>query len=250
MVKTLVISDVHGNAEALSAVLEQERDADSMVFLGDSVSPGPQPNETLTLLQGLSGISIAGNHDVEMLEREGLANWPAPWLAMYDWIFDVFDPAGYAYLRNMKPGGEYDVGGIGMCLQHGTLSGNVRHVLPDTPDEDLVRLSRGSDCPYVLFGHSHVQFRRTVGGQEFINPGSVGQNRCGKLLACYGVFEDGVFHHRQVEFDPGPWLEAMDRITTLDAHPDFREELKQRLLRGYGIGEREPWTRYARQGYF
>ena len=94
------------------------------------------------------------------------------------------------------------------------------------------------------------RFWRTVRGQEFINPGSVGQNRCGKLLACYGVFEDGIFHHRQVEFDPGPCLEAMDRITTLDAYPDFREQLKQRLLSGYGIGEREPWTRYAREGYF
>ena len=70
------------------------------------------------------------------------------------------------------------------------------------------------------------------------------------MLACYGVFEDGVFHHRQVEFDPGPWLEAVDGITTLDAYPDFREWLKQGLLRGYGIGEREPWTRYAREGYF
>lgn len=247
--KILVIADVHGNAEALASVLEKERDADSTVFLGDSVSPGPQPNETLALLQGLSGLSIAGNHDVEMLERESLAHWPAPWLAMYDWIFDVFDPAGYAYLRKLKPGGEYEVDGIGMYLQHGTLPGKVRHVLPDTPDEDLVRLSRGSDCPYVLFGHSHIQFRRTVGGQEFINPGSVGQNRCGKLLACYGVFEDGLFHHRQVEYDPGPWLEAMDGITTLDAYPDFREQMKQRLLSGYGIGEREPWTRYARQGY-
>ena len=131
-----------------------------------------------------------------------------------------------------------------------TLPGKARHALPDTPDETLVRLARGSDCPYVLFGHSHVQFRRTIDGQQFINPGSVGQNRCGKLLACYGVFEDGIFHHRQVEFDPGPWLEAVDRIPTLDAHPDFREWLKQGLLRGYGVGVREPWTRYARQGYF
>ncbi len=247
--KTLIISDVHGNAEALSAVLQTERDADSTVFLGDSVSPGPQPNETMALLQGLSGISIMGNHDVEMLEPARIANWPASWLALYEWIFDVFDPAGYEFLRNMQPGGEYEVDGIRMCLQHGTLPGKARHALPDTPDETLVRLARGSDCPYVLFGHSHVQFRRTVDGQEFINPGSVGQNRCGKLLACYGVFEDGVFHHRQVEFDPSPWLEAVDGITTLDAHPDFRDWLKQGLLRGYGIGEREPWTRYAREGY-
>lgn len=248
--KTLVISDIHGNAEALSAVLEKERDADTTVFLGDAVSPGPQPNETMALLQGLSGISIMGNHDAEMLEPERMAGWPAPWLAFYDWILDVFDPAGYGYLRDMQPGGEYEVDGIHMCLQHGTLPGKVRHALPDTPDETLVRVARDSDCRYVLFGHSHVQFRRMIEGQEFINPGSVGQNRCGKLLACYGVFEDGVFEHRHVEFDPAPWLSALDRISELDPYPDFRERLRQGMLHGYGLGEREPWTGYARQGYF
>ena len=49
----------------------------------------------MALLQGLSGIYIMGNHDVEMLEPERVANWPAQWLALYKWIFDVFDPAGY-----------------------------------------------------------------------------------------------------------------------------------------------------------
>ena len=39
--KVLVIADVHGNAEALRAVLARERDADATVFLGDAVSPGP-----------------------------------------------------------------------------------------------------------------------------------------------------------------------------------------------------------------
>ena len=50
--KILVIADVHGNAEALAAVLERERDADTTVFLGDTVLPGPQPNETIELLSG------------------------------------------------------------------------------------------------------------------------------------------------------------------------------------------------------
>ena len=248
--KILVISDVHGNAEALSAVLEKERDADTTVFLGDSILPGPQPNETLALLQGLSGISIMGNHDLELLEPDHAANAPAAWRAVLDWTLDVFDPAGYEYLRKLRAGGDYEVNGVRMCLRHGNLPGDLRRALPDSPREALVRLADGSDCPYVLFGHSHIQFRRTIGGQEFINPGSVGQNRCGHLLACYGVFEDGVFHHRQVGFDPDPWIEAVDRITPLDDHPDFREWLKQGLLSGYGVGEREPWTGYARQGYF
>ena len=136
-----------------------------------------------------------------------------------------------------------------MCLKHGIMPGKVRNALPDTPDESLLGLADGSDCPYVLFGHSHIQFRREVNGQQFINPGSVGQNRCGKQLACYGLFEDGEFRHCQVSYDQTPWLEAMDQISSLDEHPVFRQWLKDGLTDGYGVGESEPWTRYAAEGY-
>jgi putative phosphoesterase len=248
-VKILVIADVHGNAEALSAVLAKERDADTTVFLGDTVLPGPQPNETMELLRGLSGTLIQGNHDIEMLEPERLEHWPPNWLAFARWVLDTLEPSGYDFLRSLQPEGEYEVGGVRLFLHHGELADKPRQVLPDTPDERLVTLAGGSDAPLVLFGHSHVQFRRMIDGQEFINPGSVGQPRCGKRLACYGLIEDGVFRHSQAEYDPGLWLEAMDRIKPLDEFPDFREWLKQGLLSGYGIGENEPWTRYAAEGY-
>jgi len=249
-VKVLVIADIHGNAEALRSVLDKEQDADTVVFLGDSVSPGPQANETYKLLEGLGGTFILGNHDVEMLDPKLVAGWPANWRALNDWVYDNFDAAGFDFLRTLKPGGDYEAGGLQLCLQHGTVPGKLRHALPDTPEEDLTHVAQGSDYPVVLFGHSHVQFRRVVGGQEYINPGSVGQNRCGKLLACYGLFEDGIFRHCQVEYDPTRWLEAMDAVATLDEFPDFREWLKQGLLTGYGIGQNEPWTKYAEEGYF
>jgi putative phosphoesterase len=248
-VKILVIADVHGNAEALSAVLAQERDADTTVFLGDTVLPGPQPNKTMELLQGLTGTLIQGNHDIEMLEPERLEDWPPPWLAYARWVLDTLEPSGYDFIRNLQPEGEYEVGGVRLFLHHGELADKPRQVLPDTPDERLVTLAGGSDVPLVLFGHSHVQFRRAIDGQEFINPGSVGQPRCGKRLALYGLIEDGVFRHCQADYDPGPWLEALDRIAPLDEFPDFREWLKQGLQNGYGIGENEPWTRYAAEGY-
>ena len=247
--KVLVIADIHGNAEALRTVLDKERDADAAVFLGDAVSPGPQPNETAALLCDLDGTFIIGNHDSEMLDPSLVAGWPAQWRALHDWSVRTLDPAGFDLLRTFRAGGDFEVAGMRLCLQHGFVPGGARHVVPDTPDEDVAAVAQGSDCPRVFFGHSHVQFRRTVGGQEFINPGSVGQNRCGHILACYGLIEDGVFRHCQVEFDPAPWLRALDRIEPLDAHPDFREWLRRGLLTGYGIGENEPWTRFARQGY-
>lgn len=247
--KVLVISDIHGNAEALRAVLDRERDADTTIFLGDAVSPGPQANETAALLSELSGALILGNHDVEMLEPERVANWPAQWRALNDWVHGTFESDGFAFLRTLKDGGDFVIDGRSICLQHGTVPGKLRHALPDTSDDALATLAEGSDSPMVLFGHSHVQFQRTVDGKQFINPGSVGQPRCGSLLACYGVIEDGRFEHRHVGYDPSPWLAAMDRVRTLDAFPDFRAWLKEGLLTGYGIGKQAPWTKFAAAGY-
>jgi len=247
--KILVIADIHGNAEALSAVLEKERDADSTIFLGDAVLPGPQPNETIELLKGLSGTLIQGNHDIDMIVEGRFEGWPANWLALNEWVLGALEPSGYDFLRTLKPEGEYEVDGIRMFLKHGVLPDKPQQGLPDTPDERLAALAEGNDCPFVLFGHSHIQFRRTINDQEFINPGSVGQSRCGKRVACYGIFEDGEFQHHHVDYDPSPWLEAVEGIAELDPFPDFREWLKKGFIDGYGIGENEPWTRYAREGY-
>ncbi|MEM7017585.1 MAG: metallophosphoesterase family protein [Pseudomonadota bacterium] len=159
-----------------------------------SVLFGPQANETIALLTRLkAGTFIIGNHDVEVLEPEVFANWPEEWVALNNWIIEHLNADAYDLIRSLKPAGEYEEGGINMALHHGTIPGGLRHALPDTPDEQLLQLADGSDCPYVLFGHSHVQFSREINGQTFINPGSVGQPRCGKLLACYGVFEDGIY---------------------------------------------------------
>ena len=47
--KILLISDIHGNAEALRAVMQAEADADATIFLGDALLSGPQANETRKL---------------------------------------------------------------------------------------------------------------------------------------------------------------------------------------------------------
>jgi len=247
--KILVISDIHGNAEALAAILTKEQNVDSTVFLGDALLSGTQPKETIALMMRLSGILIRGPHDLDILEPERFAQWPEPWKAWNEWIIDRLDATDRDFLQALKPEGAYEIGGMQLYLTHGALEGKVRHVLPDAEDDHVAKLAAGNDGPIVLFGHSHIQFTRTIGEQQFINPGSVGQNRCGKLLACYGLLEDGIYRPCQAEYDPGPWVEALEGIDALDSHPDFREWVKQGLLSGYGIGKQEPWTRFSEEGY-
>jgi protein phosphatase len=249
-VKVLIIGDIHGNAEALRAVMEAEKDADHTVFLGDALLSGPQANETAELLGEMKlDISIMGNHDEEVFDHSLFAHWPEEWVALNEWIIERLDSAATAPLRDYLPAGRYEIGGLDMFLHHGELAKPTPAALPNAPDETFHAMDGDSDCPLVMFGHTHVQFTRRIGDKTYINPGSVGQPRCGKLHACYGVLVDGNYEPRQVSYDPAPWLDALGRIEVLDGYPVFQQWLKDGLLNGYGIGEREPWTRFAAEGF-
>ena len=58
-----IISDVHGNLDALEAVLSDAADVDQVWCLGDVVGYGPQPNECVALLRAREALCVAGNHD-------------------------------------------------------------------------------------------------------------------------------------------------------------------------------------------
>lgn len=68
----LIMSDVHGNLEALEAVLEDSQKAwqsnagkyDKVIFLGDSVGYGPNPAEVLRKIRVISDVVLIGNHDI------------------------------------------------------------------------------------------------------------------------------------------------------------------------------------------
>ncbi len=139
--KILVIADIHGNAEGLRAVLDAESDADTTVFLGDAVSPGPQANETVALLEDLTGTFIIGNHDLEMLEPERTADWPEDWKAYNDWVVESFETKGFEFLRNLQPNGDYTIGDLDLHLHHGEFADRPHSATPDTSDDRLLELA-------------------------------------------------------------------------------------------------------------
>ena len=56
--KILIISDIHGNAEALKAIISKETPVDHSIFLGDALLSGPQANETMDLIDAANDDSL------------------------------------------------------------------------------------------------------------------------------------------------------------------------------------------------
>ena len=62
--RVLIISDIHGNLEALQRVLEIAEGVDSIWVLGDTVGYGPNPSECLSIVREKAEVILCGNHDM------------------------------------------------------------------------------------------------------------------------------------------------------------------------------------------
>ena len=61
--RALILSDIHGNLEALTAVLAAAEPYDALWNLGDMVGYGGSPNEVIDLMREKAQINVRGNHD-------------------------------------------------------------------------------------------------------------------------------------------------------------------------------------------
>ena len=68
--RVAVISDIHGNAHALQAVLRAiaEEEPDAVWCLGDTVGYGARPNECCSIVRDAADVCLAGNHDLLALD--------------------------------------------------------------------------------------------------------------------------------------------------------------------------------------
>ena len=191
--------DVHGNLPALEAVLgDAERaGADRFVLGGDYALFGAWPVETLERLRGLDARWIRGNG-----ERWTAAPTEAP--------DDPSVQEAVTACRSLL--GETVVAELAALPEqladrdtrycHGSPRSDVRSFLPE-PTEDEDELLEGVGERRLVFGHTHLPFRRrSSGGVELVNPGSVGMPLDGDHRAAYAVVhDDGRVEHRRVPYD-------------------------------------------------
>jgi predicted phosphodiesterase len=220
--KTLIFADVHSNLAALEAMLAAEGDWDDLIFLGDAVLGGPQPEEVVQRLAELDGLFLMGNHDAEMLVKgpeQDSEDRPANW---GPWTRSQLSDASRAFLSTFRKTCAIEHQGLTLRLHHGDFPPPVDDRLwPDDPEEFFLDLARRFPEPIILFAHCHIQFRRQVGSTTFINPGGLGQPRLSEPLACYAVLIDGRFDLRGVPYDVEQTCRAVD-AAPLD--PGFQAE--------------------------
>jgi predicted phosphodiesterase len=176
-----LISDMHGNAVGLDAVLaEFEREpVDQIVALGDVAQGGAQPAGVVDRLRVLGCRCVFGNSDEFLLTLEADVTGEEldeeareRLLRRGEWSREQLGPERLELLRSFEPVVAVDVDGERLVCCHATPESNIEVVLPETPRDRVATLV--GDAAAVVGGHVHLQWLRRLGVRFWACAGSVG----------------------------------------------------------------------------
>ncbi len=238
-----ILSDIHGNLEALRAVLDDIRrhNVEAIYCLGDVVGYGPEPRACLDLALDFN-VTLLGNHDQGRCSTlKASPPWPCAIFWTREQLENRTDPREQRERRweflAERPRTHHD--------QHGLfVHGSARNPLNEYVFPEDVYNQRKMERLFILVqrccfqGHTHVPgiFLELSAGDryDFLSPeetdhayplngrkllcnvGSVGQPRDGDWRACYVLLDGDTIHYRRVEYDVEATVRKIHAESELD----------------------------------
>ena len=218
----LILSDIHGNWEALEAVLAQAGSGyDCIVCCGDVVGYGANPDAVTEWVRGHVSHIVRGNHDKACAGLEDLEWFNPIARSSAVWTQGTMKAENIGYLHSLAKGPERI---DGFQIVHGSPLDEDEYVVSE---QDVAQVAPYLDASLSFFGHTHLQggFLCHRNGVKrlsnidkdadvsvlvlepdvsyLINPGSVGQPRDGDPRAAYAIYEPAarLVTLRRAEYD-------------------------------------------------
>lgn len=231
--KIAVISDIHGNMEALEAVMNDvsKKACNKIFVLGDYAMAGPEPNSvveyfmkrkdnpTFKMIQGNTDLMIADYND----ELYSNLKEKAPIMAeALKNDVEILNPLEKQFLKELPIQLEVIEGGVKFLLVHGSPRKNNEDILPDTPIEEVEKMLQNVDADVILCGHTHIPCGfQTSTRQTVVNAGSIGRPFTPEPKSCYLIItaENGkcLFEHQFVEYDKQKASDKLNKRTFIGA---------------------------------
>ena len=241
--KIAVLSDIHGNMQALEAVLVDIRanNCDKVFCLGDLAMAGPEPQKVIdfvkkqtdwTVIQGNTDKMIA-DFTQEILKNTEKA-FPVMGHALADDVLFLSDDAKN-FLKNLPPQKELNIDGVKVLFVHGSPRRNNEDILPDMSLEKVEEIIESTDADLIFCGHTHIPAGyQTSKKQTVVNVGSIGRPMTFDAKSCYCIaeFNKGEFsiEHRLLDYDREKAAEIMqsrafdgaEKLAQMILHPTSR----------------------------
>lgn len=215
--KIAVISDIHGNLEALDAVMNdiEEQGCEKIFVLGDYAMAGPEPGITVDwffkkqfepnfkMIQGNTDLMIA--EYTEELYQTIKAKAPVMAEALKD-DATILNSIQKDFLRNLPLQLELEEEGVKILLVHGSPRKNNEDISPNLSIEDVEKMLENVNADIILCGHTHLPCGyQTSKKQTVVNVGSIGRPFTSEPKSCYLkltiINGQCLFEHRFVDYD-------------------------------------------------
>lgn len=240
MTRIAIMSDVHGNLEALTQVLAdlQLQETEAAYCLGDMIGYGPQPQECVDLLRERGVQCLMGNHEQGLINIYYLGQFNQPAADALRQTREMITEETYQWLVTRPKAIQV----YGCRMVHGLPPDSVSEYLYKFKGNMGAVFSRyGEEICFV--GHTHALMRFTWQGGEserfplpqgdtglapgmrhLVNIGSVGQPRDGDNRAKYGVFDTNT-RILTMHFVPYDIKKTADLIIAHGFHRGFADRL-------------------------
>ncbi|WP_143305949.1 metallophosphoesterase family protein [Chitinophaga vietnamensis] len=189
-----IISDIHGNLPALTAVLEDIRafGADETYCLGDLTDAAPWHNEVIDLIRARNIPTIMGNHDERIafdlpilpLQKHGEEERQAR-IAAINHTKATIHAAHRSYLSQLPHSMRFSLGGKNFLLVHGSPASNDEYLYENHDASALQAMLQTHHADVMICGHTHHSYIRTLAKGLVINTGSCGRTKEGDGKATY-----------------------------------------------------------------
>lgn len=234
--KLAIISDIHANIHALQAVWEDIASVrpDAVYCLGDLVGYGAYPNETIDFIRQKEIPSVMGNYDEGVgfdlddcgcvykdPRKDRLGKMSLKWTQAQT------SEANKDFLRKLQMKIRLEGPKHNILFIHGSPRKINEYIYEDRPRATFERIAKVAGADVLLFGHTHLPYKKKVSGVLFVNSGSVGKPKDGNPDSGYVTLDLGRkidVEFRRVPYDIGAAARA---IRESDLADEFAEMLEQ-----------------------
>ena len=177
-----IFGDIHGNLEALEAVLKdirrKRRKIKQVYFLGDAITFGPNSSECLKILEKYKVNCVVGNHEQRVVRYDkSVSTMTYAGIKHMEYVFHSLDNDDLRFIKTMPTEIKINYKGFNILFTHYShdKDGVVRDDYDEFKESKLEKLFGSKNCDIVFFGHIHQ--RKIIineAGKSYVCLGSSG----------------------------------------------------------------------------
>lgn len=205
--KVAFLADIHGNYDALRAVVDELPSVDYLLVLGDVLGYYPFFDLCLDELEKAGAQYVCGNHEAYQMNL-----LPRPSHPIFEWFYRYFEEQASAHnrdwLKSLKAEKSLRLQDQTLKIFHGSPWSLSEYIYPDFSDWSRFD---NIDADLIVLGHTHRPMEVRNGKKRIINPGSVGQPRDDNSRACYAIYdaENQELQLRRTHYNTHRLIEAL-----------------------------------------